>query len=374
MSEEWKQWMPHSPLATWQAEAGPRTQYSLGSSQCQGPDLARLLSWATDDQKEQWRNFLLSPYASMRGSESLRDRIADGYAKLDRRHIVTFAGAQEAITAAFFTLIQPGDHVLVPMPAFPALFQIPRFLKANLQPIPLQRSDRCWSLDTDRLMDAIDEKTKLIVLNFPHNPTGAQLSQPQFEAVVDKARKVGAWIFSDEVFRGLESASTPRLPAMASVYERGLSLGVTSKSLGLGGLRVGWLACQSSELLDELGHVKHHLSICNSLCDEFLAAIALQNRERIQTELVAQIERNTRVAEQFFREHDDRFEWSAPLAGPVCFPKLLDEVDSLIYARSLLKKGVQIAPGSCFGDDTTHFRLGLGMDGFAAGIEHLLTS
>ena len=125
-------------------------------------------------------------------------------------------------------------------------------------------------------MDAIKQNTRLIAINFPHNPTGKLISKEKLNTLIEISRKHGIYLFSDEVYRLMERKEEIRLPQIADIYEKGLSLNVMSKAYGLPGLRIGWIASKDIELLDKMERMKHYLSICNSSPSELLSIIALK--------------------------------------------------------------------------------------------------
>ena len=138
-----------------------------------------------------------------------------------------------------------------------------------------------WQLDMQQWRESVDENTTMAVINFPHNPTGKLIRHDELEQIIDHCASNNCWLFSDEVFRGLEYRATDQLPPVASLYGKGISLGVMSKAYGLGGVRIGWLACQDQGLIRRMLEIKHYLSICNGRADEILAMIALQHAPRL---------------------------------------------------------------------------------------------
>ena len=178
-----------------------------------------------------------------------------------------------------------------------------------------------WHLDFDELRRGITNATRLIVVNFPHNPTGYLPGLTEFERVVEIAREHGLYLFSDEMYRYLEHDPAERLPAACDIYEKAISLSGLSKSFGLAGLRMGWLACHDRSLIERWLALKDYTTICHSAPSEILAIVALRAKERI-------IERNRKIvldnlalAEQFFSDRDGMFGWLAPRGGSIAFPE-----------------------------------------------------
>ena len=174
----------------------------------------------------------------------------------------------------------------------------------------------------------------------PHNPTGAILSADRYEALIELCRKHGIYILHDEIFNGLGTTGAKHLPFIADIYERGLSLNVTSKAYGLPGLRVGWIACQDADVLSRMERFKHYLSICNSGPSEQLAVIALENRDAILARNCAIIDENLPKWDTFFGRYPGHFEWQRPDGSCMGFPRYLgsDGVDA--FATALVEEAV----------------------------------
>jgi aspartate/methionine/tyrosine aminotransferase len=231
--------------------------------------------------------------------------------------ILCFAGAGEGIFVAMQVLLKPGDHAIVLTPNYQSAETVPLSI-CDVSGVALDASQG-WTLDLGRLRDAIRPNTRLVSINFPNNPTGAIPSGRILSALVDLCREKNLWLFSDEVYRGVETDPSRRMAQVADIYERGLSLNVMSKAYGLPGLRIGWIACRNRDLLGRMERYKHYLSICNSAPSEVLARIALKARDRILERNLGLIRRNIAAAQTFFARYPDRFEFSPPDGGCVCF-------------------------------------------------------
>jgi aspartate/methionine/tyrosine aminotransferase len=203
------------------------------------------------------------------------------------------------------------------------------------------------------------------VLNFPHNPTGYLPSQHEFVSIVELARKRSLYVFCDEMYRGLEYDPTRRLPAMCDLYERGISLSGMSKTFGLPGLRIGWLATRERDLVEGFLAFKDYTTICSSAPSEILGIMALRAKDAIVARNLAIVQNNLKIAEQFFVEHGNRFVWIRPQAGSIAFPRWVGDttVENLCQG-ALDKQGVMIVPGSIFDFPGNHFRVGLGRKNF----------
>ena len=204
------------------------------------------------------------------------------------------------------------------------------------------------------------KKTRAIVINNPHNPTGYHMSNERLMEMIDIARKHGCTIFSDEVYRNLEYGAD-RLPALCDCYENGVSLGVMSKSFGLAGLRIGWIACKDSALKRKIASFKDYTTICSSAPSEFLSLLALRHRDMILQRNLSIIRDNLSLLRTFFEKHHSLFRWVEPAAGPIAFPSLLNSGGTEDFCSRLLEqKGVLLLPGTCYSFDDRHFRIGFG--------------
>ncbi len=187
--------------------------------------------------------------------------------------------------------------------------------------------------------------------------------------MLETVARVGAWLFSDEMYRLLEPAPEWRLPAAVDLYERAVSLAGMSKAFGLAGLRIGWVAARDRALLERIKSLKDYTTICSSAPSELLALMALRSGESILAANVARIERNIRAAAVFFDRHRDVFGWVPPQAGTVCFPHLLAASGAEAFCARLLEQtGALLLPSTVYGYGDSHFRLGLGREDFGAGL------
>ena len=248
-------------------------------------------------------------------------RLLSTYDSLQGADILCFAGAEEGIYAACQVLLGPDDHAIVVTPNYQAAETVPLSICA-VTGVPLEPRAN-WDLDVDRVAAAIRSNTRLLSINFPHNPTGRILSRDTLNSLIELCRRHGLWLFSDEVYRLLGPDPARHLPQIADLYERGLSLNVMSKAYGLPGLRIGWIGCRDRELLMRMERMKHYLSICNSGPSEALAGIALKNRQPILERNNALVRTNLELLDEFFAEFRHLFEWRRPDGGCIGYPRYL---------------------------------------------------
>ena len=337
-----------------------KVKYLLSPSDCESLSMAELLRMAAPESLELWQGLSLG-YTESQGHPLLRDEVARLYQHISPENVL-IAAPEEAIFIAMQTLLRPGDQVVAISPAYQSLHEIARSLGCavtdwNLTPAP----QGTWRLDLGRLEDSLTDRTRLLVINFPHNPTGYTLSASELDSIIQLARRHDLYLFSDEMYRLLEYAPGARLPAVCDLYEKGISLSGLSKSLALPGLRIGWLASQESALLQSWLAFKDYTTICNSAPAEILGLIALQNKEQILRRNLEIIRANIASAEQFFGSHPQQFAWFAPKAGSVAFPEWLGKGTVEQFCQAVLdQQGVMIVPGSLFDFNGNHFRVGLG--------------
>jgi aspartate/methionine/tyrosine aminotransferase len=339
-----------------------KLKYLLSPSDCESLSMAELLSMASPASLELWQGLRLS-YTESQGHPLLRNEVANLYQQVPPGNIL-IAAPEEAIFIAMQTLLRPGDQIVAIAPAYQSLHEIARSIGCEVTEWRLEPGpEGTWQLDLDQLENSLTSRTRMLVINFPHNPTGYMLSLSELEAIIRLARKHNLYLFSDEMYRLLEYEPATRLPAACDLYEKGISLSGLSKSFALPGLRIGWLATQAGALMESWLAFKDYTTICNSAPGEILGIIALQNKERIIQRNLAIIQDNIASAEEFFGRHKKQFAWFAPQAGSVAFPEWLGEMPVEKFCQEVLEQqGVMIVPGSLFGSSGNHFRIGLGRE------------
>ncbi|MGH7719454.1 MAG: aminotransferase class I/II-fold pyridoxal phosphate-dependent enzyme [Gemmatimonadaceae bacterium] len=353
-------------FARWEFNA----PYILCSSDVEGMSLAELLELADEQSLDLWQRLTLG-YTETPGHPLLRAEIARMYERVSAEQVYTFAGAGEAIFVTLSALLGPGDHVIVTWPAYQSLYEVARAAGAEVDLLPLHERDG-WIPDVDRLRALLRPSTRLIITNFPHNPTGALPSRAAFDRIVELAREAGVWLFSDEVYRELEHDPAHRLPAAVDRYERAVSLGVMSKSYGLAGLRLGWIATRDAEVLDRAARLKDYITICTSAPSEILALIALRARDRVVRRSLDIVRPNIALLDRFFEEWKGTFSWVRPRAGSIGFPRLDADISIDRFAADLVEQeGVLLLPGSAYAYDGNHFRIGFARRNMPEAVERL---
>ena len=338
-------------------------RYNLTASDAQTMSLAQLLELADDDGRARWESLHLG-YTETRGLPALRQEIAGTYDHVAPEDVICFAGAEEAIYLAMQVLLEPSDHAVVVTPNYQSAETVPLSV-CEVTGVALRPEDG-WALDLEAVAGALRPATRVVSVNFPHNPTGAVPDESTWRDLVALCDERGIRLFSDEVYRGLELSPRQPLPQAADLSVSAASLGVLSKAYGLPGLRIGWIACRDRGLLSRLEQAKHYTTICSAAPSEVLALIALRARDSILERNRRIIEGNLPVFGEFFSRFGDLFEWQPPQGGCVCFSRYLgpDGVEAMC-AGLVQSEGVLLLPASIYRSELTptpadRFRVGVG--------------
>lgn len=338
-------------------------RYHLTASDAQTMRMTDLLALADDADRDAWERLSLG-YTETLGDPGLRAAIAATYDEVRPDQVICFAGAEEGLLLAMQVLLGRDDHAIVVTPNYQSAETVPLSL-CEVTGVPLD-PDADWDLDLDAVEAAIRPTTRVISVNFPHNPTGKVLTVDAFRRLGALCDERGVHLFSDEVYRGLERDPARTLPQAADLTPNGLSLGVMSKSYGLPGLRIGWIACRDSAVLARLERAKHYTTICNAAPSEVLARIALKARATILARNRAIIAANLPLFDTFFADHADLFDWKAPDGGCVAFPRYRGPGSAEDFCARLVEEaGVLLLPPSVYRSDLTptptdRFRIGIG--------------
>jgi len=363
--------LPDFRLETHFAKWEFKARYHMTASDAESISMRELLAMASDEDREAFEGLWLG-YTETFGAPDLRETISATYATCGAKDILGFAGASEGIFAANSVILDKDSHAIVVTPNYQSHETLPLAI-CEATGIPLDPDD-AWSLDIDRVKDAIRANTRLVTINFPHNPTGAILPLDRYCALIELCRKHGIYILHDEIFHGLGRTGTKHLPFVTDIYERGLSLNVMSKSYGLPGLRIGWIACKDHDLLARMERMKHYLSISSSGPSERLAKIAIKNRDTLLARNCSIIDDNLPKWEALFARYPDLFDWQRPDGSCMGFPRYNGSEGVEEFTRSLLEEsGVLLLPSSIYRSGLSEtppdrFRLGYGRSGIDEGL------
>jgi aspartate/methionine/tyrosine aminotransferase len=360
--------LPPFKLERYFAKYEFNTEYLLCSSDCESMSITELLAME-EGAAEKFQQVWLG-YTESQGSPALRAAICKLYETIQPEEILVHTGAEEAIFLFMFAAFKEYDHVIIHSPGYQSLAEVARAAGCDVSPW-LAREENGWALNLDELRHLMRTNTKAIIINTPHNPTGYLLRREDYEAVHQFAQANNLLLFSDEVYRESEYDSATRLPAACDFGDHAVSLGVTSKTYGLAGLRIGWIATRNKKIYEKMASFKDYTTICNSAPSEFLAEVAMRNRTKLAERNLGIIKDNLAVLDDFFTGHVDLFTWIRPQAGSMAFPRLLKGDVEEFCDRLVKEAGVLLLPGSIYDDSRNHFRLGLGRKNLPKAIEKL---
>lgn len=344
-------------------------QWLLSPSDCESITVNELLQLADAESQQLWQNLYLG-YTESAGHPLLRAEIARLYGQIAPEQIVV-AAPEELIFIAMHSLLQADDHIIYTAPAYQSLYEVARSIGCATTPWYLQPEGDHWTLDVDGLEGMITQRTKLLVINFPHNPTGYLPTRAVLDRIVEIARAHQLYIFSDEMYRLLEYDAALRLPPLCDLYARAISLSGLSKTFGLPGLRIGWLATQQTDLPMRWLTLKDYTTICNSAPSEILGLIGLRAGNQLAHRNLAIIHENLATIEAFCTRHAAQIQWLRPQAGSTAFPCWLGkEPLAALCQRALDEQGLMIVAGSLFDLPGNHFRVGLGRRNLPQVLEH----
>lgn len=294
-------------------------------------------------------------YGAIPGSERLRRAIAALYDRQGTENVLVAHGTIGANHLVYQALVEPGDRVVSVVPTYQQHVSIPEALGAELVQVPLDEATG-WMLDLDRLAGAVRPGTRLIALTNPNNPTGALLSHEALQRIVNIARNAGAWLLVDEVYRGTGQTGDGSSPAVADLYDRGISTGGMSKAFALAGLRLGWIV-GPRDLLALVERHRDYTTISVGVVDDWLASVALQNADRLLDRARRITRRNASVVDAWVAA-EPAISWVRPAAGTTALLRYDLPIGSETFCRRLLEEiGVLLVPGAAFGIEGT-VRLG----------------
>ena len=349
-------WAPFE-LERWQSDWEHRVEINLADSGVQPVTVGELLAGAgLDDLAGHPLH-----YPEVNGTRALRERIAALYPGAGPDQVLVTVGAAEANSLVVELLVSPGDHVVVMRPGYQQVRGLAANAGARVSDLPL-RPDGGWRPDPDAAGRAVTPGTRLVSVNTPNNPTGTVLTDVELDAVVAAADRAGAWLHSDEVYRGAE-LDGPEAPSAWGRSDRVLVVGSLSKAYGLSGLRVGWVV-GPEEVVRELWRRHEYATIATASLSMALAERALTEplRGRLlrRQQDLARAGRATLLG--WVAAHPDLVALDPPAATALGFPRLLRHADSVAAATAIRDRaGVLVCPGVYLGAEG-HLRLSHALD------------
>ena len=273
--------------------------------------------------------------------------------------VLITAGAAEANYLCLRQLLEAGDEMVTETPGWPQAAVLAKAIGVKLSTVNRHEADG-WRLDMDSLSKAVTDRTKVIFLSNPNNPTGQLLSEAELRQIATIAARVGAWLIVDEVYAGLEWQG-PRAPSIAGLYERGITTGSVSKALGLQGLRTGWMICRDKGMIRDGVILRENSSEIMNIMGEHIAEIALRPDHLGPALAQARAEGSANLAAlDAFIASQPRLSWVKPQAGLIGLARLQGDLAEP-FARRLLAAPYRtfLLPGTAY-DEPHHIRLGVG--------------
>jgi aspartate/methionine/tyrosine aminotransferase len=315
-----------------------------------------VLALADDETRDRFLNHRLV-YSRPAGADSLREAIAEMQG-VPREAVQVVTGASEALTALMWLAAEPGANVIIPLPGFTTFSALPESLGLETRFYRVRRENG-FRIDIDEIKRLADSKTKLILVNNPHNPTGATISDDEMEALHDFAAERRIQLVSDEVYHpiyhGRKTRSAARLPHATVISD-------LSKAFSIAGVRTGWMIEHDAKRRQQYWTARAYFSICNSTTGEILSETAIRKRDVVLGKAQEAASRNLKLLDRFMAEHRDVLGWVPPQGGMTAFPWLVSGEDARPFCQAAVERGILLAPGDCF-DVPSHFRLGFAAAG-----------
>jgi len=269
-----------------------------------------------------------------------------------------FTGASEALVALMWRAAEPGANVIIPRPGYAPFSALPESLGLETRFYRLRRENG-FRIDPDEIKQLVDSKTKLILVNSPHHPTGATIGEGEMEALHDFTAKRGIQLVSEEVYHpiyhGRPTKSAARLPHATVIAD-------LSKAFSLPGVRTGWMIEHDVQRRQQYWTARAYFSICNTTSGEILSEIAIRKRDVVLGKTQEVSTRNLKLLDRFMADHRDVLGWIPPQGGMTTFPWLVSGESARPFCQAATGRGILLAPGDCF-DAPSHFRLGFAAAG-----------
>ena len=306
-------------------------------------------------------------YSRPAGADSLREAIAEMQGvPVEAVQLVT--GASEALVALMWLAAEPGSNVILPLPGFTTFSALPQSLGLETRFYRVRRENG-FRIDPEEVERLADAKTRLILVNSPHNPTGATIGDEEMEALHSFTAERGIQLVSDEVYHpiyhGRHTKSAARLPHATVIAD-------LSKAFSIAGVRTGWMIEHDARRRQQYWTARAYFSISNTTTGEILSEIAIRERDAVLGRAQEAATRNLQVLERFMADHRDLLGWIPPRGGMTAFPWLVSGEDARPFCQAAAEHGILLAPGDCF-DAPSHFRLGFAAagDNFSRALDRL---
>ena len=325
--------------------------FNLAASEGPRWTMNEILSLATEEERQRFLNHKLG-YSRPAGADGLRTAIAEMQGvSPDAVQVVT--GASEALLILFWLAAEPGANVILPQPGYPPFSALPESLGIEIRYYHVQKEND-FLIDLDEIKQLADKNTKLILINSPHNPTGAIISDAELDSLHEFTASREIPLISDEVYHPVYHAqptrSASRLPHATVIHD-------FSKAFPLAGVRTGWMIEHDPKRRERYWNARTIFSISNNTAGEMLAEIAMRHRNIVLGKTQETATKNLRQLTAFMSEHRETLGWIPPRGGATAFPWLVSGGNSRPFCQAAADRGILLAPGDCW-DAPSHFRLG----------------
>jgi aspartate/methionine/tyrosine aminotransferase len=343
-------------LDAWLDQYEHSIEFNLAASTGPTWTVNDILALAGEETRHRFLNHKLV-YSRPAGADSLREAIAEMQGvPVEAVQLVT--GASEALVILMWLAAEPGANVIIPLPGFTTFSALPESLGLEIRYYRVRRENG-FRIDPDEIKRLADVKTKLILVNSPHNPTGATIADEEMEALHRFTAERGIQLVSDEVYHpvyhGRPTKSAARLPHATVISD-------LSKAFSIAGVRTGWMIEHDARRRQQYWTARAYFSISNTTTGEILSEIAIRKRDVVLSRSQETATRNLKLLERFMAEHRDVLGWIPPQGGMTAFPWLLSGENDRAFCQGAAEHGILLAPGDCF-DSPTHFRLGFAAAG-----------
>ncbi len=351
-------------MERWQSTWENKVEYNLSESGVHPLQLHEILDNDTAELLSQSLG-----YSQSNGTEELRRTISTLYPGAGVDDVLVTNGSSEANFVVLWSFLDRDVEVAIMLPNYMQAWGVAKTLQAKVLPVWLKEKEGRWVFDIGKLRKSVSKRTKLIAVCNPNNPTGSVLDASEIDQICDIAKKVGAWVLSDEVYRGAELAGS-ETPTFWGRYEKSIVTNGLSKAYGLPGLRLGWIAAK--DMANKLWSYRDYTTIAPGAISDYLARRALkpETRNRLLARTRKILQSNLPILTRWVERHRSYLSFIPPKAGAIAYLKYTLNVNSTELAERLLKeKKTLIVPGDQFHMDR-YIRIGYGgaQDQLEAGL------
>lgn len=343
-------------LDAWLDQYEHNIEFNLAASTGPTWTVNEILALTDDETRYRFLNHKLI-YSRPAGAESLREAIAE-MQRVPVESVQIVTGASEALLALMWLAAEPGANVIIPLPGFTTFSALPESLSLETRFYRVRRENG-FRIDLDEIKRLADAKTKLILVNNPHNPTGATLTDGEWDDLHDFTSGRGIQLVSDEVYHpiyhGTQTKSAARLPHATVIAD-------LSKAFSIPGVRTGWIIEHDAQRRGQYWTARAYFTVSNTTMGEMLSEIAIRKHDVVLGKTQEVATRNLKLLEHFMADHRDVLGWIPPQGGMTAFPWLVSGENGRPFCQAATERGILLAPGDCF-DIPSHFRVGFAAAG-----------